>query len=142
MFQPIDDFIKSGMHGAGIGYYELHPQAVRYAHTLSKSQKRKWKHYGIVPAAFLRYLEAIGAIPKRFVPEKDRTLFGLSDLLWEAPTRNRARASEGEHLRVAILKQLDLMPSGTGSAQHIYMKADLYGNLPKRQKARSRPDVG
>ena len=141
MFRPIDDFIKSGVHGAGIGYYELHPQAVHYALTLSKSQKKKWERYGIVPAAFLRYLEAIGAIPKRFIPEKERTLSGLSDLLWEAPMRNRARASEGEHLRVAILKQLDLMPSGTGSAQHIYIKVDLYGNLPKSQKTTSRPDV-
>ena len=141
MFKPIDDFIKSGVHGAGIGYYELHPQAVHYARTLSKSQKRKWNRYGIVPVAFLRYLQAIGAIPERFIPEKERTLSHLSDLLWEAPTRNRARASEGEHLRVAILKQLDLMPNGTCSAQHIYTKTDLYGNLPKRQKTRSRPDV-
>lgn len=141
MFRPIEDFIKSGVHGAGIGYFERHPKAVRYALTLSKSQKNKWKRYGITPAAFLRYLESIHAIPKVDTPERERTVYWLADQLWEAPTRNRARASEGEHLRVAILKQLDLMPSGTGSAQHIYMKADLYGNLPKSQKTRSRPNV-
>ena len=76
---------------------------------ISRSQIRKFKRYGVIPANFIRYLKNIGAIEReKFVPEKYRTVYWLLDLLWETPNRNKADRSEGECIRVEILK--DMMP--------------------------------
>ena len=138
MYRIIEDFIN------GHGYFEDKEKALRYAQAVSRSQLRKFKRYGIVPAAFFQYLEKIKAISAyKHIPEKYRTLYLLLDLLWVTPKRNNPKRSEGEILRVEILK--DLMPwieNSLGSAQHLYIKGELYNGFPKRQRYKKEPKSG
>ena len=128
MCRIISDFIKSGDCLFGYGYFEGDLNAVRYAEKVSRSQKRKYKRYGIIPAAFFDYSESIEAIKRdKFIPEEYRKVELLLDLLWVSPNRNQPDRSEGECLRVEILK--DLMPwlrNKLGTAEHIWTKAQLY----------------
>jgi len=128
MCKVIFDFIKSGNRLDGFGHFTGNLKAIGYAQTVSRSQRRKYKRYGIIPAAFFSYLEKTGAIKReKFIPEKCRTIDLLLDLLWETPKRNQRDRSEGECLRVAILK--DLMPwlsNKMGTAEHVWRKGELY----------------
>lgn len=107
MCNLIHEFIKSGNGNGGYGYFAGDKTAVSFSEKISRSQIRKFKRYGVIPANFIRYLENIGAIErKKFVPEKYRTVYWLLDLLWETPNRNKADRSEGECIRVEILKDM------------------------------------
>ena len=132
MCKIIYDFIQGAEQNEGYGYFEGDMNAAHYAQSISRTQKRKYKRYGIIPAAFFNYLEKTGAIKrKQFIPEKNRTIDLLLDLLWETPKRNQRDRTEGECLRVEILK--DLMPwlrNKLGTAEHIWRKGELYN--PKR----------
>jgi len=128
MCKLVNEFIKSGNGNGGYGYFAGDRTAVRFAEKISRSQIKKFKRYGVIPANFLRYLENIGAIERsKFVPEKHRTVYWLLDLLWETPDRNRADRSEGECIRVEILK--DMMPwlrNKMGTAEHVWRTAEFY----------------
>lgn len=128
MCKIVSDFIKSANRMNGFGYFEGDMNAVRSAQSISRIQKRKYKRYGIIPAAFFNYLEQIGAIKReQFVPEKYRTIDLLLDLLWETPKRNQKDRSEGECLRVEILKDLiPWMRNKLGTAEHIWNKGQIY----------------
>jgi hypothetical protein len=138
MCRIIEDFIN------GCGYFEGDENVMRYTQAVSRSQVRKFKRYGIVPAAFFQYLEETKAISAyKYIPEKYRTLYLLLDLLWVTPKRNNPKRSEGEILRVEILK--DLMPwieNSLGSAQHLYIKGELYNGFPKRKRYNKRSKSG
>ena len=128
MCRIVSDFIKSAANLNGYGYFEGNLNAAKYAVTISRSQKRKYKRYGIIPAAFFNYLESIDAIRReKFIPEKNRTVNHLLDLLYVTPNRNQEERSEGECLRVEILK--DVMPwlrNKLGTAEHMWKRAELY----------------
>ena len=128
MCKLIYQFIKSGNGNGGYGYFAGDRNAIKFAEKISLSQIRKFKRHGVIPADFLRYLENIEAIErKKFVPEKHRTIYWLLDLLWETPHRNQANRSEGECIRVEILK--DMMPwisNKMGTAEHIWRSAEFY----------------
>ena len=128
MCKIVSDFIRSADKMNGFGYFEGDMNAVHYAQSISRTQKRKFKRYGIIPAAFFNYLEQIEAIKlEKFIPEQYRTIDLLLDLLWETPERNQQDRSEGECLRVEILK--DLMPwlsNKLGTAEHIWRKGQIY----------------
>ena len=128
MCKIIYDFIQSAEQNEGYGYFEGNRNAAFYAKKISLIQKRKYKRYGIIPAAFLKFLEKSGAIKReKFIPEKCRTIDLLLDLLWETPKRNKQDRSEGECLRVEILKEL--MPwlcNTLGTGEHIWRKGELY----------------
>lgn len=128
MCKIIYDFVQSAEQNEGYGYFEGNMNAVRSAQSISRTQMRKFKRYGIIPAAFFNHLEQIGAIKReKFIPEKYRTIELLLDLLWETPKRNQRDRSEGECLRVAILK--DLIPwlsNKMGTAEHVWRKGELY----------------
>jgi hypothetical protein len=130
----VRDFLLSGQFSRGCGYFENRDEVVKYAEKTSQSQKRKWKRYGIIPAAFWQYLlEKRFIDPGRFIPEKYRTVKYLMDLLWRTPRRNRASRSEAEILRFELLKEM--LPGFAlqiGSAQHLYKKLEFYGDLPKK----------
>ena len=82
MSEIINDFINSGMRGRGVGHFENDRLAVSYARKMGLNQRRKFKRYGIVPAAFIAYLKRIKAIQKdAWVPETARTIKILLDLL-------------------------------------------------------------
>jgi hypothetical protein len=112
----------------GFGYFEGDMNAVHFAQLISRTQKRKYKRYGIIPAAFFNYLKNIEAIKReKLIPEKYRTIDLLLDLLWETPKRNQQDRSEGECLRVEIIK--DLMPwlsNKMGTAEHVWRKGQIY----------------
>jgi len=134
MCKIVSDFIKSTNRINGYGYFEGDMNAVQFAQTISRNQKRKYKQYGIIPAAFFNYLERIGAIKReKFIPEKYRTIDLLLDLLWETPKRNQADRTDGECLRVEILK--DLMPwlsNKLGTAEHVWRKGELYNSKQEK----------
>ena len=78
MCKVVYDFIKSADRGNGFGYFADNETAVLFAKAISRSQKRKYNRYGIIPAAFFNYLEEIEAIKREeFIPEKFRTVFNL-----------------------------------------------------------------
>jgi len=133
MCKLVFQFIKSGNGNGGFGFFAGNKTAVIFSEKMSRSQIRKFKRHGIIPANFLCYLEYIGVIErKKFVPEKYRTVYWLLDLLWETPKRNQAKRSEGECIRVEILK--DMFPElrkkkRMGSAQHFWPKIEQNGKL-------------
>jgi hypothetical protein len=132
MCKIIDDFERSGDIGQGVGFWESNTKAVVFAQTITRSQRKKLRRWGIIPHPFFLFLESINAIPKiPYVPERQRTVSLLLDLLWLTPQRNGSSASEGEILRIELLKELALLPSGsTASAQQTYIRLDLYGSIP------------
>jgi len=124
MCKIVDDFIKSADRSDGFEYFAENTIAVKFAKTISLSQKRKYNRYGIIPAAFFNYLEEIKAIKRdKFMPEKLRTDEYLLDLLYNTPYRNKKKRSEGECLRVEILKEkLPMLRRSMGSSEHLYQK--------------------
>lgn len=132
MCRIVLDFIKSADCRDGFGYFASNLIAIRYAQTLSRSQKRKYNRYGIIPIAFFNYLEKVEVIKlEKFIPEKHRTVFLLLDLLWETRKRSQLDSSEGECIRVEIL--LELMPwlrKSLGTAEHMWEKLQLYNAEP------------
>ena len=128
MCKLIHEFIMSGNGNGGYGFFAGDKTAVSFSEKISRSQIRKFKRHGVIPASFLSYLENIGAIErKKFVPEKYRTVYWLLDLLWETPNRNMADRSDGECIRVEILK--DMMPwirNKMGTAEHVWRTAEFY----------------
>ena len=140
MCKLVNEFIKSGSGNGGYGYFSGDKTAVSFAEKISRSQIIKFKRYGIIPANFLRYLENTGAIErKKFVPEKYRTISWLLDLLWETPNRNKADRSEGECIRVEILK--DMMPwlrNKMGTAEHVWRAAEFYNTKPEATLTKDR----
>ena len=133
MCRVVNDFVLSGVQGMGFGYFENVDDVAKYSEKVSRSQRRKWERHGIIPSAFWLYLREKRLIdPDRFIPEKHRTVNVLLDLLWFTPKRNQARRSEGEVLRLEMLKEM--LPGvmiQTGSAQHLFIKAELYGDIRK-----------
>ena len=124
MCKVVCDFIKSADRSNGFGYFAKNETAVMFAKTISRSQKRKYNRYGIIPAAMFNYLEAVEAIKRdKFMPEKLRTDDYLLDLLWNTPNRNQKKRSEGECLRVEILKEkYPMLKKSMGSTAHLYKK--------------------
>jgi hypothetical protein len=139
MCKLIEDFIKSANSIDGVGYWKGDLGALRYSRYLTRLQKRKWRRYGIVPAAVFWFLESIKAIQRvSHVPERQRTLTFLLDVLWETLQRNGPSASEGEVLRVELLKELGLLPKNArASAQHVYVKGQLYNSVLARRRSGS-----
>ena len=127
MCKVVYDFIKSADRGNGFGYFADNETAVLFAKAISRSQKRKYNRYGIIPAAFFNYLEEIKAIKREeFIPEKFRTDDYLLDQLYYTPHRNKKKRSEGECLRVEILKEkYPMLRKSMGSSEHLYQKKSL-----------------
>jgi hypothetical protein len=131
MCKIIDDFIQSANRMNGFGYFEGDLIAFSFAQSISKNQKRKYQRYQIIPASFFNYLEKIGAIKReKFIPDKNRTLGWLLDLLSETANQNTKRSSEAEMLRTEILKDLHPeLKKAMGSAQHIWKKLESDGKV-------------
>jgi hypothetical protein len=134
MSRIIQDFINCARSNEGVGYFESNILAVRYSRSITRSQRRKWNRRGTLPVDFLRYLRAINAIPDwSHVPERNRTVHWLLDLLWETPERNREERSEGEILRVEILRDLGLLPkTSMASGGYIYRKLEPFASTVEK----------
>jgi hypothetical protein len=132
----IVDFINSAKTNNGLGYFEGNRTAIKYAQNISKSQKRRYLRYGIIPMAFFDFLKAVAAIePPKHIPIKKRNLDDLLDMLWLTPVRNRTDRSEGECLRVAILKeQFPELKKSFGSAEFIWKQLENYKKMKKDRK--------
>jgi len=131
MCKIIYDFIKCAEHDEGYGYFEGNMKAISYAQTISRSQKRKYKRYDIIPAALLNYLEKSELIKRQIsMPDKNKTVGMLLDLLSETANQNTERSSEAEFLRNEILSDLHPeLKKAFGSAQHIWTKLEANGKM-------------
>ena len=131
MCKIVSDFIKSANRMNGFGYFEGDMNAVHFAQLISRTQKRKYKRYGIIPAALLNYLEKSELIKRqKFIPEKNRTVGLLLDLLSETTNKETKQRSEAEILRTEILKDLHPeLKKAMGSAQHIWKKLETDGKM-------------
>ena len=69
-------------------------------------------------------VEEIKAIKREeFIPEKFRTDDYLLDQLYNTPHRNKKKRSEGECLRVEILKEkYPMLRKSMGSSEYLYQK--------------------
>jgi hypothetical protein len=56
MFKIISDFINSGNSSNGCGFFEGKSEALKYARTITKNQRRGYKRHGKLPKAFRDYL--------------------------------------------------------------------------------------
>ena len=131
MSRIIDNFIDCAMRGCGVGYFQNDPLALTYARTVGVNQRRKYRKYGTVPAAFITYLKAIKAVQSdAWLPERQRTVHALLDLLSDAPNRQPGVYSEGEALRDALL--LEMFPElkkAMGSAQQVWHALERDGKM-------------
>ena len=62
---PIDDFVNSFNTINGHGFFEDNLRAVQYAHRMSKSQRKKYHKYGVIPSEFFAYLKEILGVKRK-----------------------------------------------------------------------------
>ena len=108
MLKIIMDFIKSGQLGQGVGLFVDDPVAVRISRTISKSQIRRFRHYGEIPGPFSLYLRQRGILPDWIViPRKSRgyMMSKLLKILWEVMAfhPNRESGDAAEFIRKELL---------------------------------------
>jgi len=127
----IKDFIACFRYGYGIGHFQNDAIAVSCAKTMGTNQINKYERYEIIPAAFFSYLKRKKAIQEdAWLPERQRTVHALLDLLSDAPNRQPGVYSEGEALRDALL--LEMFPElkkAMGSSQQVWHAVERYGKL-------------
>lgn len=131
MSKIIEDFIQCAVQGCSVGHFENDEHALSYARTMGINQIRKYERYGIIPAAFFGYLKRKNAIQKdAWLPERQRTVHALLDLLSDAPNRQPCVYSEGEALRDAfLLEMLPELKNAMGSAQYVWQAIERDGRL-------------
>jgi hypothetical protein len=67
---------------------------------------------------------------EKFIPEKNRTVGTLLDLLSETANQNTKRSSEAEIFRTEVLKDIHPeLKKAMGSAQHIWKKLETDGKM-------------
>ena len=89
MDQIVDDFIKSKNTAHGYGLFKDErsinngqKDVVDFAMNVGKGKKRQWDRHGIVPPAFISYLQYLKVIPQDLVIPKDkRTTKEFANLL-------------------------------------------------------------
>lgn len=130
MSRIINDFIKSTEHGCGIGHFENDDLLFSYDR-IGTNQIRKFERHGIVPASFMDYLKRKKAIKDdAWLPELQRTVHALLDLLSAGPNRPPGAHSEGEAFRDAFL--LEMFPelrNKMGSSQRVWQVFERNGKL-------------
>lgn len=120
----VDHFLECSRRGYAYGIYGNDLSVMSFAVSISRNQKKKYRHYGIVPAALFRYLHRKGVIletPR--VPERYRTVGYLSDLMWQTCRNIKGNWREAGALRNTVI--IDRMPwlrKQFGSAAHMYRK--------------------
>ena len=126
MCRLIYDFIKSSETINGYGCFEGKATALSLAQGMSKSQKRQFRRYRIIPGAFYYYLKKVGMIlEERHISKEKRTVDGLLDLLWNSTYRNQRTRFEAEWLRWAILKEkYPMLRKSFGGAEHIWKRGE------------------
>ncbi len=126
MCKLINDFIKSSDADFGYGYFEEDHIAVRFAQSLSKSQKRQYCRYGIIPRSFMGYLKSIKVIPFEFrSPKKGCDIYFLLELLWEGPYEDNKARSAGSFFRSEILKDVcPMLKRSFGTADNIWKRIE------------------
>lgn len=129
MSSVVEDFIKCAKN-RDCGFFKGDRIAADYAKDLSVNQLKKWRERRQVPAAFLHYLVAVGAISRKFVPERERTVLKILELLHRDPARNVERPSIGEKILKVLFTELlgeKWVNHLTGSTDFIRKKIELFG---------------
>jgi len=106
-YKIVDDFVVCAKSKDGFGYFEGDSLAITIAGTMGKNQTRNYDRRGIVPPAFFKYIEELVLYPankNRFINLDKKIVFALSDFLWEFPYKDLASRSNGDYLRLQILK--------------------------------------
>ena len=124
MCKLISDFIKSSDTGFGFGHFEGDHTAIRFAQSMSKSQKRQYRRYGVIPTSFIGYLKIMRVIPfEAHLPKTGHDIHSLLELLWEGPYENKTARSAGSYLRSEILKDMyPMLKKSFGTAENIWQR--------------------
>ena len=106
-YQIVDDFVVCAKLKYGFGYFEGDSLAITIAGTMGKNQIRNYYRREIVPPAFFKYIEELVLYQvnrSRFINLDNKTIFALSDFLWGFQYKDLASQSNGDYLRLQILK--------------------------------------
>lgn len=127
----IADFIKCSEYRHGVGYFENDAEAVSCALTMSKNQVKKYRRHGIVPVAFIKYLKQKKLILEDvWLPDHERSIHGLLDLLWNARDRRTGNFSEGDALRQILLLEIHPeLKKASGSSEGFWRWVEREGKL-------------
>jgi len=112
----IEDFFKSANTRYGYGFFEFERpwrkhsdlDVVDYAMETSKSQRRKYERYGVIPIAFFLYLKEMGLlIDVHEIPQGSRrTIKDLLELLYNGSYQSDSARDYGLYMREQILEDL------------------------------------
>jgi hypothetical protein len=109
MVKFIYDFIQSGLSATGVGNCSRYKAAVRNSRTISKYQIKRFEKKGEIPPAVYRYLFEVGIISSPSMP-KDKSIYGLLDILWHSQNRDGKPNQEAEclykHIQLSIHPEL------------------------------------
>ena len=134
MSNPIDDFINSAKTSHGCGFFEGNAKAVRYANRVSKSQRKKYHKYGVIPSALFDYLKEILGVRRKnnltymtrieegkSVPVKKDPTGELFELLRSTSYKDEESRSEGSILsREILLYDFPMLRRSQPSEQHLW----------------------
>jgi len=102
MVKFIYDFMQSGKSAAGVGSFAFNKAAGRNSKAISKYRIKRFERYGEIPPAVYRDLCEEGIISSPFMP-KDKSIYGLLDVLWNSLKRDGKTNEGAECLRKHIL---------------------------------------
>ena len=135
MPNPIRDFVNADQRS--FAFFEGDGVAAGIARKMSKSQRRKFYRYKIVPPAFFAYLQKAGIIHQDYrIPKGGSTVDFLLDFLRFYPYESEQARSAGEFLFREIIKGKvpGLLNKAFGLSDHVWEKGNTYARRSRRQK--------
>ena len=135
MPNPLRDFVNADQRPSA--FFEGDDVAAGIAREISKSQKRKFYRYKMVPSAFFVYLQKAGIIRKDHrIPKGGSTVDCLLDFLRFYPYESEQARSAGEFLFREIIKGKvpGLLNKAFGLSDHVWEKGNTYARRSSRQK--------
>jgi len=125
----INDFVNADLKRRPCAFFEGDEKAAKISGRMSKNQRRKFRRYQTVPAAFYVYLKESGIINKDArIPKGGSTLEDLLDFLRWYPYESDQARSNGEYLFREIIKgDVPFLSNAFASGDHVWEKGELYG---------------
>ena len=112
MFNVIQEFMDSAFRPPSSNLFAEDEKAKQIAGGLTKKQRKKFKHHGIVPAAFYLWMREVGIIRKDASIPKGGTALGyLLDFLRWYPYETEQARSAGEYIFRQIIRERTGLPN-------------------------------
>jgi len=130
----IEDFIRCGKCEHYSGFFENDEEAMRFSRQIPKSQVRKYRRYGRVPFAFVKYLRELGTIHENQNTDGLRTVLDVLDILW----KNRKQANDWnliQFLREKLLNEIFPGLRGASCTQCALWEKIINSKISKRREA-------